>query len=83
MHPETMVLMNNKHPDSLPKAMGIIGDKGTSDLGHHGSLPPPQTVVLKVIGVHCPQHLQCHPSQTAQMDPDILDKVGGTEKKHA
>ena len=74
-----MVLMTN---DDLPKAEGIIGDEGTSDLGHPVSLPLPQTVVSKVIGVPCPWHLQCHPSQTAQTDPDILDEAGGTEKKH-
>ena len=82
MCPETMVLMTNEHPNSLPEAKGIIGDEGTSDISHPNSLPLPQTVVLKVIGVHCPWHLQCHPSLTAQTDPDILDDVGGTKKKH-
>ena len=62
---------NEQTPHSLPKAEGIIGDEGTSDLGPPSSLPLPQTVVLKVIGVHCPQHLQCHPSWTTQIDPDI------------
>ena len=81
MCPETMVLMTNEHPNGLPKAEGIIGDEGTSNLSHPNSLPLPQTMVSKVIGVHCPWHLQCHPSWTAQMDPDILDEVGGTEKK--
>ena len=72
----------DEHPSSLPKAKGIIGDKGTSDSYHPSSLPLPQTVVSKVIGVPCPWHLQCHPGQTIQMDPDILDEVGGIEKKH-
>ena len=76
-----MVLMMNEHPNSLTKAMGIIGDEGTSDLSYPSSLPLPQTVVLKVIGVHCPQCLQCHPGQTAQMDPDVLDEAGGIKKK--
>ena len=80
MCPETMVLMTKEHPNGLPEAECIIGDKGTSDLSHPSSLPLPQTVVLKVIGVHCLWHLQCHPSWTAQMDPDILDEVGGTRK---
>ena len=83
MCPETMVLITNKHPDSLPEARGITGDGGTSDLSHPGSLPLPQTVVLKVIGVHCQQHIPCHPDLTTQMDPDVLDEVGDTEKKHA
>ena len=54
---ETMVLTTNEHPIGLPEAEGIIGDKGTSNLSHPSSLPLPQTVVLKVIGVHCLQHL--------------------------
>ena len=82
MCPYTMVLMTNKCPDNLSEAKGIIGDKGTSDLSHLSSLLPPQTMVLKAIGVHCPQLLQCHPGQSTQTDPDILDEAGGTEKKH-
>ena len=80
---ETMVLMTNEHPDGLPKAKGKIGDEGTSDLSHPGSLSLPQTMVLKVIGVHCLWHLQCHLIWTTQTDPDIPDEIGGTEKKHA
>ena len=83
MCPETIDLITREHPDGLPKAGGITGDGGTSDLGHSGSFPFPQTMVLKVIGVHCQWHLQCHPGLTTQMDPDILDEIGGTEKKHA
>ena len=77
----TMVLMMCEHPNSLPKTEGIIGEEGTSNPGHLGFLPFPQTVVSKVIEVHHPWHLQCHPGQTAQMDPDALDKGGGIEKK--
>ena len=73
--------MMDKDPGSLPKAEGIIGGKGTSDPGHPSFLPLPQTVVLKVIEVHYPQCLQCHPSQTTLMGPDILDKAGGIKKK--
>ena len=78
----TMVLMMNKQANGFHEAEGIIGDEGTSDPGHPSSLPLPQTVVSKVIGVYCPWHLQCHPSQTAQTDPVIPDKAGGIEKKH-
>ena len=74
--------MTNEHLDCLPKAKGVIGDGGTSNLGHPGSLPLPQTMVLKVIEVHCQWCLQCHPSLTFQMDPDVLDEVGCTERKH-
>ena len=80
---ETMVLTTNKHPNSLPKAEGIIGDEGTNNLSHPSSLPLPQTMVSKVIGVHCLWHLQCHPGLTTQMDQDVLDEIGGTEEKHA
>ena len=83
MCPETMDLITREHPNSLPEAGGITGVRGTSNLSHPGSLPFPQTVVLKVIGVHCQWHLLCHPGLTAQMDPDILDEIGGTDKKHA
>ena len=83
MCPETTALTTNEHLNGLPKVVGIIEDGGTSDLSHPASLPSPQTVVLKVIEVHCQWHLQCHPNLTTQMDPDILDKVGDTEKKHA
>ena len=83
MCPETTVLLTNKHADSLPEAEGITGDGGTSDLSHPGSLPLPLTMVSKVIGVHCQQCLQCHPSLSTQTDPGILDEIGGTEKKHA
>ena len=82
MCPETTVLMTNEHHNGLPEAKGIIGDEETSNLSHPSSLPLPQPMVSKVIGVHCPWHLQCYPSQTAQTDPDILDEIGDTEKKH-
>ena len=78
-----MVLTTNEHPNSLPKARGIIGDRGTSKLRHSGSLPLLQTVVSKVMEVHCQWLLSCHPDLTAQMDPDIEDGVGDTEKRHA
>ena len=77
----TTVLMKNKHPNGLPEAKGIIGDEGTSDLSHPSFLPLPQTMVLKVIEDQYPWHLRCHVNQTAQMGPDILDEVGGIEKK--
>ena len=77
----TMVLTTNDHPNGLLEAEGIIGDKGTSDLGHPSFLPLLQTMVSKAIEVQYPQHLRCHLGQTVQMGPDILHEVGGIEKK--
>ena len=76
-----MVLTMDEHPNGLLEAEGIIGDEGTSNLGHPIFLPLPQTVVSKVIEVHYPWHLQYHPGQTTQMGPEILDEAGGIEKK--
>ena len=76
-----MVLMTNEHPNSLLEVEGLIGDEGTSDLGHPSFLPLPQTMVLKVIEVQYLRHLRCHLDRTAQMGPDVLDEVEGIEKK--
>ena len=77
--------MKDEPLDVLSEAEGIIGDGGTSNLGHVGSplLLLLQTVSSKAIGVQYPWHLQYHPSQITRMDPDILDEVGGIKKKHA
>ena len=48
MYLYTMVLMMNEHPNGLLEDEGIIGDEGTSNLGHPSFLPLPQTMVLKV-----------------------------------
>ena len=77
-----MVLMKDKPLDSLPEAEGIIGDREISDLGHPGSPSLLQTVALKAIEAHYLWHLQYHPGQIARMDPDVLDKAGGIERKH-
>ena len=77
-----MVLMKDKPPDGLPKIEGIIGDRETSDLGHLGSPPPPQTVALKMIEAQYPRCLQYHPIQITRMDPDVLEEAGSIEKRH-
>ena len=79
---QTTVLAKDEPLDGPPEAKGIIGDGETSDLSHPGSPPLLQTVASKVIEVQYPWHLQYHPGQIAQMDPDILDKAGGIKKKH-
>ena len=77
-----MVLMVNGNPDSLPEGGAITGDEEISDLIHPDFLPPPQTVVLKVIEVNYPWHLGCHPSLTTQTGPDIPGEAGGIERRH-
>ena len=77
----TMVLTMNKNPNGLLEAKGVIGDEGTSNLGHPGFLPLPQAMVSKVIEVHYPRHLQYHPSRTTQMGPDVLNEARGIKKK--
>ena len=78
-----MVPTKDEPLNGLLEAEGITGDRETSNLGLPGSPPLLQTVALKAIEVQYPQHLQYHPGQIAQMDPHILDKVGGIKKKHA
>ena len=77
-----MVLMKDEPLNSFLEAKGIIGDRETSNLSHPGSYPLLQTVASKVIEAHYPRHLQYHPGQITQMDPDVLDEAGGIEKKH-
>ena len=77
-----MVLTEDKPLDCLPEAGGIIGDGETSNLGHPGSPPLLQTMASKVIEAQYPLHLQYYPGQITQTDPDILDEVGGIERKH-
>ena len=65
------------------EAENAIGEGETKGPDHLGFLHLPRTVVLRVIGVHCQQHLQCHPDQTVQTDQGVLDEVDDIEKKHA
>ena len=74
-----MVLTEDKPLEGLPKAKGVIGDGETSDHSSHPLLP---TVASKVIEAQYPWHLQCHPIQITQMDPDILEEAGGIERRH-
>ena len=78
---DTMVLTVNGNPNSPSEVKVIRGDEGTSDLIHPSFLPLPQTMVSKVIEVHYPWHLRCHPSLTIQMGLDILGKAGGIERR--
>ena len=70
------------HLTSPLEAASAIEDGKTRGLNHLGFLHLPWTVVLRAIGVHYQQHLQCHPDLTAQMDQGVPDEVDDTEKKH-
>ena len=76
-----MVLTTHHHPIGPQGAGSIIGIGGTKGLNHLISLHLPQTVVLRVTGVHYQQCPQCHRDLTAQMDQGIPDKVDNTKKK--
>ena len=80
---EIAVLTIHSHLTSPPEAENAIGDRETRALNHLSSLHLPQTMVLKVIGVHYQQCLQCHPDLIAQMGQGILDGVDNTKRKHA
>ena len=50
---EIVVLNIPEHPISPLEAENVIGDRETKGLHHLGFLHLPQTVVLRVIEVHC------------------------------
>ena len=80
---EIAVLTIHSHLASTPEAENTIGDGDTRGFNHLSSLHLPWTVVLRGIGVHYKQHLQCWLGLIAQMGQGIPDKVDDTEKKHA
>ena len=80
---EIVILTITEHLDGPLEAKNTIGDGESKGLNHLGFLHLPWTMVLRVIEVHCQQHLQCHPDQTTQMDQVVLDEVDNIEKKHA
>ena len=80
---EIAVLTIHSHLTGPQEAENAIGDGETRGLSYLGFLHLPWTVVLRVIGVHYQQHLQCHPDLTAQTDQDIPDEEANTKKKHA
>ena len=82
MHLEIAVLTTNEHPISPLEAKNATGEGETKGTNHLGFLCPPQTMVLKVIGVHCQQHLQCHPDLTTWMDQGVPDEVDTIKKRH-
>ena len=80
---EIAVLTTHSHLTSPWEDENTIGEGETRGLDHLGFLHLPQTIVLRVIGVHYQQHPQCHPDLTAQTDQGIPDELDNTEKKHA
>ena len=81
MNLHATVLMMDRPLNGLPEAAGITEGGEIRDHGHPGFYPLLQTEVSKAIKVPDPWHLQCHPSQTTQMGPDILDEAGGIKKR--
>ena len=77
-----MVLTIHSHLVGPLETENAIGDGETRGLYHLSSLHLPQSLVLRVIGVHYQQCLQCHPDLIAQMGQGVPDKVDDTEKKH-
>ena len=77
------VLTMSHHLTGPLEGVNAIEDREIRDLNCLGFLCLPQTVALRVIGVHYQWHLQCHPDLTIQMDQGIPDEVDNTEKKHA
>ena len=78
-----MVLTAPKCPIIPVEAENEIGEGGTKSPKPPGFPHLPLTVVLRVIEVHCQQHLECHPGQTIRTDQGIPDEVDDIEKKHA
>ena len=80
---EIVVLTTPKHPVVPLEAENTIGEGETKGPNPLGFLHLPQTMVSRVIEVHCQQHLQYHPGQTIQMNQGIPDEVDDIKKKHA
>ena len=70
---EIAVLTTPEYPIIPLEAENAIGEGETKGPNHLGFLHFPQTMVSRVIEVHCQWHLQCHPDQTVQMDQGIPD----------
>ena len=80
---KTHLETTHHHPIGPLEAKNVTGIRGTKGLNHLGSLHLPQTMVLKVTGVHYQQRLQCHPGLTSQTGQDIPDEVGNIEIKES
>ena len=81
MHLEIVVQTTHHHPISPLEAGNAIGIRDTRGLNHLSSLHLPQTMGLRVTGVHFQQHPLFHPDLTGQMDQDIPDEVDNIKKK--
>ena len=70
-----MVLTIHSHLAGPQEAKNAIGDGEIRGLDHLGFLHLPQTMVLRVIGVHYQQHLQCCPDLITQTDQVFLTRL--------
>ena len=81
MHLEIAVPTTHHHPISPLEARNIIDIGETKGLNHLGFLHLPQTIGLRVTGVHYQKCPQCCQDLTGQMDQDAPDEVDNIEKK--
>ena len=81
MHLGMVVPIIHHHPIGPPEAENIIGIGETKGHNHLGSLHLPQTMGLRVTGVHYQWLPQCHLGLTGQTDPDVPEEVDSTKRK--
>ena len=81
MHLGMVVLIVNHHPIGPQEAENIIDVRETRGLNHLSSLHLPQTVALRVTGIHYQWLPWCHLGLTGQTDPNIPEEVDGIERK--
>ena len=76
-----VVLTVNHHPISSQEAKNIIDIGETKNLHHLSSPHLPQTMGLRVTGVHYQWLPQCCLGLTGQMGLDVPDKVDSITRK--
>ena len=69
------------YPIGPQEAKNVIDVRETKGLNHLGSLHLPQTVGLRVIGVHYQWLPRYRLGLTGQTDPDIPEKVDSIKRK--
>ena len=75
-----VVLIINHHLIGPQEAKNIIDVGETKGLHHLGSPHLPQTMGLRVTGVHCQWLPQCCLGLIGKMDPNIPEEVDSIER---